>query len=308
MIWPFRQTSQPPETRLWTHLDACGIPFRAPLSEWATEMHLTSCGWCHGLDYCIPDAQASFVPCLDAPLRAQVSPDTNLDAPPDYLWGAVRGTGDLRLNYAKAIAALTKTFGNGAECSTATSVARRWDIGLARITCTVHPPQHLTGTPSPRHQMFPETVHEAQIAIYPAWRPVLSKRVAMECATAKSVWAMPTAQRPVRIAITGASHDWPTGITPLPVGLACSDAGALLVIKSPHIFDRYSDGRLRGIVLSRGADGARLYANVTVTTRDGPATARRAVAHDPSGPDKLDAVAKSLSARLNLPMDVETDA
>ncbi|SFR44694.1 hypothetical protein [Litoreibacter janthinus] len=311
MIWPFRHKSSLPEARLWNHLDACAIPFRAPLGDWVAQMHLTASGWSDGLDYCIPDTQTPLFAGLDVPVRAQISEYTNFDAPPDYLWGAVQGAKDHRLNYAKALAGLTKVFGKGTASSASNTVSRNWSFGLARVSCTVWPPNKNRHGTNSRHQMFPETIEEASIAIYPAWRPPLEEAEFAACATATNFWIDPEPHQ--RANLTSRSRDWPTTLPQLPQGLSMTPRGDLLVTCPLGIVDIYKAGRVKALKLdrltpARGGACAHLNAVTTVTARDGPIDKPRGIATLGARSDGLDAVAQDLAAKLGVPLDIWTGA
>ena len=308
MIWPFRQISRQPEDALWAHLDACGIPFRAPVTDWVAQMHLTTSGWSDGLDYCIPDTQTPLITGLDAAVRAQVSDQTDYDAAPNYLWGAVQGAGDHRLNYAKAIAGLTHLFGKGDETSASNTVSREWRFGLARVSCTAWPPGKQDRGRNDRHTLFPETVEEALIAIHPAWRPALTEAELAACAKATSLWADPSPRD--HPPLTGRSRDW---ATTLPQGLALTPRGDLLVVRAKGIVDIYLAGRISALKLDRltpARGGSEAYLSVVITTagRSGPTDRTCEIASIWGPYDGLDVLAEDLSAKLALPLDTWTGA
>ena len=304
MIWPFRRKLPIPEAPLWSFLDACGIPFRAPIRDWVSQMHLTHSGWSEGLDYCIPPQQTPLIDGLDVPLRAQVTEYTNYDQAPEYLLGAIQGPNDHRLNYAKGVAQLSALFGKGSEASDANTVSREWRFGLARVTCTVWPPAKQSGGPNSRHQMFPETREEAAIAIHPAWRPPLSKSERDACATAAQLWAAPHPSSPSLI--TAKSRDWPAAVKPLQQGLALTSNGDLLHVQAAGVVVIYPRHAVTGLQLDRitaGRGGAGSYLRVVtqIQTREGPRESSQEVASCRSTAG-LDEISENLAQRLDAPL------
>ncbi|MEP3347765.1 MAG: hypothetical protein ABJN34_05280 [Litoreibacter sp.] len=304
MIWPLRRKSPSPEAPLWSFLDACGIPFRAPIKDWVDQMHLTHSGWSDGLDYCIPPTQTPLIDGLDFPIRAQVSEYTDYDAPPDYLWGALQGVNDLRLNYAKGIAQLSALFGKGIETSSTNTISREWRFGLARVTCSVSPPDKQRLGSNTRHQMFPETEQEALVAIHPAWRTPLGKSEHSACATAIQVWSTPNpTDTPL---LTARSRDWPIAVTTLQQGLALSSNDALLQVKPAGVVDIYPCDAITGLKLERitaGRGGAGSYLTVETTskTREGPRKRSQEIASSLSTAG-LDEISENLAQRLDAPL------
>ncbi|PTX55414.1 hypothetical protein C8N43_0048 [Litoreibacter ponti] len=309
MIWRRRRAPRCPEAALWDHLDACEIPFRAPLSDWIDRYHLSPSVWSEGLDYCIPDDVAPFFPGLDAPLHAQVYEVADLAAPPDYLWCALRGDGDHRLNYAGALARLTKIFGKGAETSSSNTVSREWRFGLARLSCTVWPPEKQSYGQNDRHRLFPDTITEASVAIHPAWRAPLSAEEHAACAAAKPIWADPSPTPGANI--IRFSRDWPSDAATLPPGLALAGQDMLLSIRSPDIADLFPRTLMRELHLvrltpARGGSMASLSLRLSAQLRDGPGEINRTVASVSGDHAALDAVAETLAKALDLPLDTCT--
>lgn len=157
-----------PEAPLWDHLDRCGVPFRAPMSELIATHGTHPLGWADNVDICLLEGAKPFVTGQTDPMVFDITAQTDLTLPPPALRCAVRETGDFRLNYARAIAALVRLFGDGNEASTQAAVGRRWSFGRAHLSCFVIPPDRAPKAQhSRRNQMFPDRAQEAAIHIEP---------------------------------------------------------------------------------------------------------------------------------------------
>ncbi|WP_298261681.1 hypothetical protein [uncultured Litoreibacter sp.] len=326
MIWPFRsaapqpaapqpaEVTAPPEAPLWSQLDACGIPFRDPLGDWVSNLHLTASGWCDGLDQCVPNATRPFIPSLDVALHAQVLAQSDMEAPPLYLCGAVQKLGDHRLNYARSISELSRLFGKGAEVSVSNTVAREWRFGLARLRCTVFPPDKgLNIGPNERHERFPNTVEEASITIETGWRPSLSQREADICAQAVNLWALPDASQrpPAAVALTKHSRDWPLARPPLSQGIAVTPQNDVLMVRASGVVDVFLAGQITSLTLdrltpARGGAQAQLAANTAKTCRDGIVDHPQVIASIDGAIDGLDRCAADLASKLGVPLKTTT--
>lgn len=161
--------SGPPEAPLWDHLDRCGIDFRASAGALAARYGTHPLGWANDIDICLLEDADAFLRDQADPIAFELPAAIDLAAPPPLFRCAVRATGDFRLNYARAIAALVKLFGQGQETPTDLKVARTWTFGQASVECFVIPPDRLEGSPpSKRNLMFPDRATEATIHIVPA--------------------------------------------------------------------------------------------------------------------------------------------
>jgi len=175
MRWPFkrRASAARSEQALWAHLDACALPFRAPVAEWVRDGHVTPSVWSAGIDYVLPDLPKDaplFIPGLDTPMRVQLVDRTDLSAPPGYLWGAVRDQDSAALNYARAVAQISALFGPGTEASSSNTLAQIWQFGHARLSCTAFPPelQDPNLPPNQRHTLeHTRSRWPAQVPLHP---------------------------------------------------------------------------------------------------------------------------------------------
>lgn len=163
---------------LWGRLDQCGVAFRSPMRDLIARHGHHPAGWVADTDICELPSSQPLISAQASPLLFDFTPQTDLSKPPPLLRCAVRGSHDHRLNYAHAVAALVKLFGQGQEASTADTtggategtVARRWQFDAGWITCTVCPPERRAqGARNPRFDMFPDRATEAAIHIAPGY-------------------------------------------------------------------------------------------------------------------------------------------
>jgi hypothetical protein len=219
------------------------------------------------------------------------------------------------LNFAKAIAELTKVFGKGKASSASNTVAREWVFGLAQISCTVWPPDQQHGGRNDRHLKFPNSIEEASIAIRPAWRAPLSDEDYDICAKASSHWATPTPVQTLEFypGVTKYSRDWPKSLRALPQGIALTPEGDLLLTRTQGIVDIFTAGEVTALELNRltparGGAEAYLDVKVTVNCRDGIAQQSRPIASIFGNTMGLDTCATELAGKLGLPLDINTSA
>lgn len=164
----FRRGGGLTEVRLWDRLDKCGINFRAPMSELIARYGCHPLGWADGIDICPMEGARPFVDGQTDPMVFDFTDQTDLSKPPPLLRCAVRNSPDFRINYARAIAGLVKHFGEGEDDTHDNAVGRLWQMGPARVTCHVIPPDRVDpAIPSKRNAMFPDRAVEAAILIVP---------------------------------------------------------------------------------------------------------------------------------------------
>jgi hypothetical protein len=168
----FSSGSRVPEARLWAQLDRCEINFRAPMADLIAAHGTHPLGWAEDVDICFLADAKPLVKGQADPVAFEITPGTDLGQPPATLRCAVRQQQDFRLNYAHAISALVRLFGEGEEATTETAVGRRWSFGRARLSCFVFPPDRAPeARNSRRNQMFPDRAFEAAIHIEPGLAP-----------------------------------------------------------------------------------------------------------------------------------------
>ncbi len=164
----FARNTGTPEARLWTRLERCGVDFRTPMADLVARYGRHPIGWADGIDICPLEDARPFVNGQTDPMVFDFTPQTDLSKPPVLLRCAVRNTPDFRINYAHAIAQLVKFFGEGEDDTHKGAVGRCWQMGTARVTCHVIPPDRVDPTmPSRRNAMFPDRAVEAAILIAP---------------------------------------------------------------------------------------------------------------------------------------------
>ena len=310
MINFFRCQSKPAEAPLWDLLDACGLPFREPLGIWLDQFHSQASVWSDTLEYSIPDNQVPLFDGLDSLIHAQFDENTDLDQAPDYLSGAVRGAGDHRLNYAKAIAGLTRALGKGKENSKSNTVSRIWNLGLARVECTVWPPdKQQKGGRNDRHRLFPETIEEAHISIHPAWRAPLEEERAVLLKEAKLLWTDTSSQQgPSFGKFARQVQNLGAGC---PLGLSLLPGHALIRHYPADILDWMPLDQLTGLNLDRiepGRGGAQcdLYLRHQATIRAGARDTKLSVASMSGTSVGLDQLAEDLATQLDLQLKTWT--
>ena len=126
--------------------------------------------WDRDADACICEGTKPFIQVQDQPLTFQFGTGTDLSAPPAMLWCAVDANPDHRLNYAKAVYALVKLFGDGEAHSGKDCTYRLWQFGRAQLTCTVYPPDKNAWRDTPHERSERDRV-KASICIIPHWQP-----------------------------------------------------------------------------------------------------------------------------------------
>ena len=152
-------------------MDRCGIAFRAPMSELIARNGCHPIGWADGIDICPLEEARPFVDGQTDPMVFDFTDQTDLSQSPALLRCAVRKSPDFRINYARAIAQLVKRFGEGEDDTHEGAVGRCWQMGAARITCHVIPPDRVNPTQQTRRNaMFPDRAVEAAILITPGFR------------------------------------------------------------------------------------------------------------------------------------------
>jgi len=314
MRWPFkrRASAARSEQALWAHLDACALPFRAPVAEWVRDGHVTPSVWSAGIDYVLPDLPKDaplFIPGLDTPMRVQLVDRTDLSAPPGYLWGAVRDQDSAALNYARAVAQISALFGPGTEASSSNTLAQIWQFGHARLSCTAFPPelQDPNLPPNQRHTLEPGSQCEARIDIQPAWREPAE---VAQCAGATLIWADPAPAAldgPLPSALTRFSRDWPTDVPALPPGIARTPEGAVLYIRAGGVVDVFAPKtldalRLNRVGRARGAAFCALDAQYSTHGPDGPLRSHCTLARVDGSEAALDDVAAQVAQAADLPL------
>ena len=297
------------EAALWDHLDTCGIDFRASMADLITRYGSAPAVWSEKLDICVMADAAPFIPGLAHPPAFQFSPASDLSAPPRDFFCAVQASPDHRINYAKAIAALVRKFGDGTVGTASNTASRDWQFGHASLSCTVWPPDSQQPGRNTRHEIFPETITEAAIWMAPAYRVPLSKTQLAQCSNA-TLLPTPTPPREKMIPVGQLTHDWPSTLPPLDPGLYLSTKdAALLKQTTPGLIDILPRTWMHDISLDR-ITGGRGGREAIATLRYGPPEqpdlpSRSMTLCDLYGdPNALDAFANALCERLSLPLDV----
>ncbi|MEM6408724.1 MAG: hypothetical protein AAF700_09930 [Pseudomonadota bacterium] len=158
----------PSRTAIHDRLDACAIPFREPIGALVERYGTHPLGWAPDIDICVLQDAKPFIATQTGPVVFEIGPETDLQAPPAMLRCAVRKAASPALNYARAIADLTKIFGRGEEVPHPERVQRRWSFDGAEMFCSVHPPDRpVSEARARRIAMFPDRAHEAAIHIFP---------------------------------------------------------------------------------------------------------------------------------------------
>ncbi|MCY4336921.1 MAG: hypothetical protein OXC60_19880 [Litoreibacter sp.] len=153
---------------IYDRLDACNVPFRASVGTLVERYGTHPLGWVPDIDICVIEDAAPFIKAQSGPIVFEVSHDTALDQPPQMLRCAVRKATAPALNYARAIAELSKQFGRGEEMTHPERVQRGWSLGGAEMLCFVHPPDRpVSEARARRIAMFPDRASEAAIHIFP---------------------------------------------------------------------------------------------------------------------------------------------
>lgn len=173
----------PPETPLWDHLDACGIAFRAPMQDLIARHGSFPSPWERSSDACVFGGTAPFLTGEDRPATFQFTASSDLSAPPERFWCTVDANPDHRLNYAKAVHALVRLFGQGEVHSGNDSTSRNWRFGHAQLSCTVRPPEKNQWRDTPQLRADRDRVM-ASICVVPNWRPAVTPQEAQWCASA----------------------------------------------------------------------------------------------------------------------------
>lgn len=309
-----REGGATPEAPLWDRLDACGIAFRAPMAELITRHGSFPSPWGSQCEACVIGSTTPFIDGEGQQAAFEFADDADMTAPPLQILCSVAASPDHRLNYAKAVHALVKLFGEGEVHSGETSTSRVWRLGHAWLACTVYPPEKNVHLDAPHPRPEAERV-AAALRITPSWRTPLSDEEAAWCAQADPLGPPWPAEAASRL-ITPLTRDLPQDAGLLSGPAITPDGAALVMIRADGLCDILPAAQIETVELRRITAG-RSGPSASVSLGYQPAKAsaqypkqpRRYfnLAYLPGDAAALDGAAKGLAARLGVRLNSTDD-